>query len=867
MHGRAYSHAGAILLAASIVNAVRVLPLSLPNVPPSQRAQLQYAGADGRRHVYLGDYDSYLWIRHARNVVKHGESCDRVERGTCMDALAAAPVGRPSPYARSLHVWAIAGLHRLITFAVPDYPLPASAYWLPVLVGVLGVLPAFAVGAALGGTVGGFAAAVVIGVNPLYLSRSVGSDNDVWNVVLPLYAIWAALAALRAAATHRRMAYAALAGFVVSLHAATWSGWIFGYAVVLTGLGASLALRVLDTLRRGGPLRRRAGDAALVFATFVGVSVVGTMLAGAGAEYQRLIAWLFAPLAPSAALSPAASLAWPNVLATVGELATPSLRSITGLLEGQRYFFVAWLGLLLAVLPRRGWRWGHYVAFLAGIFVYRWMLTAAASSPRAVTTMLAVPLAFAAAVSLAVRRVPWVVPRSGGLLVVAWFLSALLQAYAGVRFVLLLVPPFGLLFGLTLGRLHAWLGRMIPPRLGARGVTLRAGLVVAVALAVLSPVQRGLTAGRRYVPRMNDAWWDTLERLRDTTPPDAIVTTWWDYGHWVKYVAERRTSADGSTLLTRVPHWIGRLLLARPPESVGLLRMLACGSDTDASGAYGQLLAAGLEAPVAYQSLVTIASLDGGGARELLVRELEVSPQAADGVLAASHCDPPPVYLVLSSELIGGSAWRRLGAWDPLRAWVASAPGNGSSLDLKDALVRRFSRPEADATALLEEWAAARSDAAAEHFVTPRYDYLVPEWQRCRAERAGAWECPLGRPIDRAGSDLVAVRYLPGAPGSSRVVLRRAGTPVEAEPAALLIAGATKLREFAFPAPADPRLGVLIDEPLHRVLVGAPTLLRSTFTRLMFLDGRFAAEFEKVDERRGYRGERVVTWRTRSGRE
>ena len=37
-------------------------------------------------------------------------------------------------------------------------------------------------------------------------------------------------------------------------------------------------------------------------------------------------------------------------------------------------------------------------------------------------------------------------------------------------------------------------------------------------------------------------------------------------------------------------------------------------------------------------------------------------------------------------------------------------------------------------------------------------------------------------------------------------------------------------------------------------------LLRSTFTQLMFLDGRYAQSFRKFDERRGYRGERVVTW-------
>src|SRR3989442_16013678 len=98
---------------------------------------------------------------------------------------------------------------------------------------------------------------------------------------------------------------------------------------------------------------------------------------------------------------------------------------------------------------------------------------------------------------------------------------------------------------------------------------------------------------------MNDAWWTTLESIRDDTPPDAIVNTWWDYGYWVKYVADRRVSADGGSLRTHIPHWVGRALLAADEgESVGLLRMLDCGSDATPEpegrrGAFGALVASG----------------------------------------------------------------------------------------------------------------------------------------------------------------------------------------------------------------------------------------------------------------------------------
>jgi len=43
--------------------------------------------------------------------------------------------------------------------------------------------------------------------------------------------------------------------------------------------------------------------------------------------------------------------------------------------------------------------------------------------------------------------------------------------------------------------------------------------------------------------------------------------------------------------------------------------------------------------------------------------------------------------------------------------------------------------------------------------------------------------------------------------------------------------------------------------------VGPPDLVRSTLVHLLYLDGRYATHLEKFDERVGYGGERVATWR------
>ena len=90
---------------------------------------------------------------------------------------------------------------------------------------------------------------------------------------------------------------------------------------------------------------------------------------------------------------------------------------------------------------------------------------------------------------------------------------------------------------------------------------------------------------------------------RERSPSDAIVVTWWDYGYWTEYVADRRVLADGGSLRSHVPYWMGKSLLApTDQQSVGLLRMLECGSDTTPEsggnryrGAFGKLRAQGLD--------------------------------------------------------------------------------------------------------------------------------------------------------------------------------------------------------------------------------------------------------------------------------
>ena len=80
-------------------------------------------------------------------------------------------------------------------------------------------------------------------------------------------------------------------------------------------------------------------------------------------------------------------------------------------------------------------------------------------------------------------------------------------------------------------------------------------------------------------------------------------------------------------------------------------------------------------------------------------------------------------------------------------------------------------------------------------------------------------------------------------------------------PAAVLLARSDRVEEETVAGADEGALGVLIDVPGRRALVDSPAMLRSTFTRLMFLGAHYTPHFELVDDRTSPGAERVRVWK------
>jgi hypothetical protein len=269
-----------------------------------------------------------------------------------------------------------------------------------------------------------------------------------------------------------------------------------------------------------------------------------------------------------------------------------------------------------------------------------------------------------------------------------------------------------------------------------------------------------------------------------------------------------------------VHHWVGRAL-ATPDEieSLGILRMLSCASEAaplpeGRLGAYGKLTARGLDPAAAYATILALVRADPVAARALLA-ERGLDRAAQDDVLASTHCDPPPARLVLNTDLARKTSW-----------WYLARRHPGAAKD--------------DPTPAL-----------------PRIFYRR-HWTACDATAGGDRTCTL--------EEGAVYTYPTAEPAAGRLVVRRNGdatAALERTPALVVLATADGRREVRPSGAESADLGVLIDVPGSRILVGNPEALRSTFVSLFFLDGRGSQRFVKADERTTEGGNRVTVWTPR----
>jgi dolichyl-diphosphooligosaccharide--protein glycosyltransferase len=842
------------------------------------RANYQYEAttADGTTYqqTYIFEMDPYYFLQKSVNFANTGSVCEpgseQLDAGQCRDAKRLAPIGTNENTNLHIRLEAL-----LIGFAnargVTD-PITA-VFLLPVLLIALSAIPAFFIARRFGGNVGGFIAAMMLVLHPVIMNRTVAGwvDTDAYAVVFPLFIIWFALKAYEAKTWTARIIYAALIGLTTGLYSTAWGGWWFMLFVTMFCMIGYVLYRILLLLRRSElrntqAIREIVAPAAVVFGVFLLVTAITVSLLSTVSIFLRAFMQPFALSTGLQAATSGNSIGWPNILTTVAELNVPDLSSIVANFTGGNVLVavIAAFGLFALLLNPRTLNWREVLVSLVAFGYFGLLFTQGLALNRYLfLALFALPLVLVVIYRIVRNEA---IELSAGIFILGWLLATFFAATQGVRFILLGIPAFTIGFGIALGWLCIALSAPLIRRWKKQELLIQGALALVLILIVFNPLaatnplKTGHAAALQQAPNINDAWWESMRFLREDTPADTIVTSWWDFGHWFRNIGNRSVTFDGGSQNPEPGHWVGKILLTNNErEATGILRMLNCGQNT----AYSTLLPT-LGVVRAKHLIDEIIVLERAEANERLIAA-GVSATDAEIVLANTHCEPREQVFITSPDMVGkAGVWGHFGGWNFERSmayeWSRTLPQAQAIAQLEASGLET-----AQATALYYEARALTSDAQANTWISPWPGYLSSV-VRCQITATNESQelivCPFRVNVGTTQQGTIIIEqaaFRADRPADAAVQLgvygdnTRVGSTIIRLPRIVFADKETNSMTEYTTSASDLAAGMLIvasrdgeGNRVYQALLADPAQIDSMFTRLYFLKGAFTESFTPV---------------------
>lgn len=611
--------------AMAAVRKIQTDPAGFKDLVRRQGRALERELRTATRGGFLLEVDPYYYLSQTERILRQGRLAEpgRTRGREFLNPMTLAPDGYWYPM--DLHPYLGAALFAIVSAAIPGVSVVDVVRWVP----VLAALAALAVFAwycrRVIGITGwaGFAGMTFLMLCPMFLKRSLAGwyDTDPYNVLFPLSAIAGLFAAYGPRRTARgRWIGAGVAGLSFSLHALFWRGWLTPFLVMVLFM---LLGALIPRSRRPEGLTRRFHLLLLIpvvllpFAAVAGVwGVTGVTqeLTSAGDFIRGFLAPEFRP--------------WPDVFITVGELKPMDVVRLTQLLGGPFWVLLVIAGLTLRLARR--------------------LRTAEPATAEAIPLCLLF-----------------------GVIIVGLVVSVRIQ-----RFAILTAAPLAAAVPFAWSewreRLTAFWPRLLAPH-AARAVLARNGAVwTGVTLAVVALLcVRAHAETVHFYPLYNPAWDRMMKQVRERTPENAIITSWWSPGHFLTGMGQRRVTFDGSSQNVPQAYWVANLFIQESEtEALGILRML----NTSGNRSVEFLQKRGLSLSESVDLVRSIVPLSREAAASKLLRRF--SRPDSDALLDLTHGRGtlPPSYLFVYNHMIEQAlALEFVGRWNFRKAEAFSS--------------------------------------------------------------------------------------------------------------------------------------------------------------------------------------------------
>ncbi len=379
-------------------------------------------------------------------------------------------------------------------------------------------------------------------------------------------------------------------------------------------------------------------------------------------------------------------------------------------------------------------------------------------------------------------------------------------------------------------------------------------LMIAIPVAANGPISDAYSIAKHDVPIMNDVWHDSLTAIKDDSnnvTKDAIITSWWDFGHHFKAITERRVTFDGTTQQYPPAHWVGKLFMTRSEdEAIGILRMLDCGS----SNGFDEVNKVKNDFDGSIKIIHRLITINSRAeAKSALVNDYGFTGAQAETVLNYTHCDPPEGYVIASEDMIGKSGvWGHFGSWDFEKAIIWQTLRSKSQKDAVEFMMNKFNYSEEKAKKTYNEIRLIKEDTEANSWISP--------WPSYSGDVSGCGvfanntevRCNNGLVVNLTNNDA----YFPIQEG--KVVHPETFVYVTSE------GGKEEVVERTYTSDVAPqRLSVILapQDGGYYAVVASPELAGGMFTRMFFLGGRGLTHFKLLSHKQGLTGTNVYVYK------
>ena len=678
--------------------------------------------------TYLLGLDEYFYYRYARNIVENGYVGDKQIDGENFDDHMLAPHGKfIEPSFNSVFG---AYLYKIFG-GLFNRSLMGMFFLIPVIFAALSVIPAFFLGRKVGGNVGGFFAGMIVAVHYVYLSRTMGglSDTDVYTVFFPLTVVWLYYEAFDAKSKITKAIFMFLSALSVGIFVLAWSGW--WYVVVL--LITSNIIHIIVKLYMHYKVHKKIFNDdikhhiyLLIFFIIVALLFI---VAFKGFNAAELL-WK-GPLGFTNLKDVAESKIWPNVYTTVAELNKVNYSSVIdqigfGVKSGVPYFVLGMLGLLLSlfkgVIGKKEW----LVIVLCAIYYFIILRLGIESVTFIILLGLPYLLIGLYYLLFTKKQLNW----EYSLLLAIWMFATIYASSKGIRFVMLAIPAFALAFGFFAGDTYVQLSSYFK-KLGLGKKIASPILIILLCLLLIPPISTARDVANSNAPSMTDGWVEALEYIRDNSDENAIINSWWDYGHWFKAFADRRVTFDGASQNTPQAHWIGKVLLTDNEDlSIGILKMLDCGGND----AFKELNSVINDEVKSVGILYEILGKDEVNAKKVLTK-YKLNDGQKNNVLKNMYCEPPQDFFIASSDMIGkAGVWAHFGSWDFKKASMYQSVKSLSRVEGEKILIEKYELDENESS----EYYDAIQNNDPDQWISPWPGYVGGgDWRGCEYQSSG----------------------------------------------------------------------------------------------------------------------------------